>query len=174
MRISAVHVGHRRICSRPLHTTVLVHQIIHWRDRSRAPDRSWSIHTAVGERTGYRRWLAVTAYRWDRWWRGRSLALLGGWRLAVTFFGFLLLSTFCSSVLKPYLNTRFWKVDFQGYFFAHEYIWVTCFLEQGLHHVQLRASESSSFSSLLPWVSCWIWRHLVTHCRMHHVHIWWG
>lgn len=106
MRISTMHVAHW-VCSGSLHATVLIHQIIHWWDWSRAPDGCRCVHTSICERAGYWRWFCVTSDWRDWWWRRRSFSLLGCWRfIIVALLSLLLLPTLSTSVLKPDLKLK--------------------------------------------------------------------
>lgn len=60
-----------------------------------------------------------------------------------------------------HLNSGLRKVDFQGYLFSHEYVWVPCFGKQGFEDVQLRAREGSAFPTLLPR-SGWTSKHTLS------------
>ena len=105
MWIPRMHVAHW-ITSGSLHTTVLVHQIIHGWDRSRAPDWCWRVHTSVCKWAGDWCRFRVTSNRGNGWRRGWGLSLLWCWRfIVVSFFGLLLLPALSSSVFEPDLKT---------------------------------------------------------------------
>lgn len=93
-----------------LHAAACVHNVVDGRDGGWTPDGRWTVDVTIW-RTSYNRGLVNATTRGGRRWRW-SFGLFGGLVLrltltfALSFLGFLLLSTLCSSVFKPYLQWR--------------------------------------------------------------------